>query len=171
MSKKLAVFTIALTIFLAGCLGAVVAAAGAGSALGVGALQKASTGSVALDNVVWSRGKDDSTRLIARGLLTWKPAPGKGPNGSKYLDLTGQSPDDARGVWHIELLDANGKLLTTSRAATITVLEGKTEITMVPRGTAYPFELATESVPWNVLRDTRNTTVRFEVMAPPPIIR
>ena len=169
------VFVIAvLSILCNGCVGLI--AVGAATAAGVG-IQKAvgnpvvalRTGSVILDSVTWSRVPEDSTQLAARGMLTWKKAK-MGPNNTPYLNLdamtalTGVGQQGATGTFQVDLVGPDGKVMQSVSQSKLTVWDGKDPIKMIPADKPFWFDVRTAPVAWNILRDTRNKTLKFVVV-------
>ena len=166
---------VSLLILCNGCLW--LAGTAAGTAAGVG-IQKVvgnpvvalRTGSVVLDSVSWSKASDDSTKMVVQGLMTWKKAR-MGPNNTQYLNvkldagnILGITQQGATGMFQVDLLGADGKVMTSVGQSTLTVWDGKDEISMIPADKPFRFELRTTPVAWNVLRDAKNKTVRFAVV-------
>jgi len=163
-----------LSILCNGCLG--LAAVGVSTAAGIGAgklignpVVALRTGSVVLDSVTWSRVPEDSTKLAARGMLTWKKAK-MGPNNTQYLSLdamtalTGVGQQAATGTFQVDLVGADGKVMQSVGQAMVTVWDGKDPIKMIPADKPFWFDVRTAPVPWNILRDARNKTLKFVVM-------
>jgi hypothetical protein len=162
-----------ISIFCNACLG--LAAVGVATAAGVG-VQKVvgspvvalRTGSVVLDSVTWSRVPEDSTKLAARGMLTWKKAK-MGPNNTPYLSLdaltalTGMGQQAATGMFQVDLVGADGKVMQSVAQSTLTVWDGKDPIKMIPADKAFWFDMRTTPIAWNILRDARSKTIKFVV--------
>ena len=90
------------------------------------------------------------------------------PNNATYLDVSTRSLSDgasaASVVFQIELLDASEKVLMTSNASKVTVFDGGKPIQLIPADKSFAFEALTTSVPWNLLRDSKGTRIRLQVL-------
>ena len=171
MTTRLTVIALAASTLCSGCVQAAINGGTAIVDAGAGAINQGAatlrTGFVLLDSVSWSPARDDSTAFLVRGVLTWKK-PMIGPNNTTYLDLSSQSSlngaSAASGIVQVELIDANEKVLMTSNATKVTVLDGGKPIQLIPADKSFVFEVLTVSVPWNILRDSKSTRIRLQVL-------
>lgn len=164
-----------LAIFSNGCIGLAVPIVAAGAGYGVSKVitnpvVALRTGSVVLDSVNWSKASDDSTKMVVRGLMTWKKAR-MGPNNTPYLNvkldaanILGMTQQGATGMFQVDLIGADGNAMTTVGQSTLTVWDGKDEITMIPADKPFRFDLHTTPVAWNILRDAKSKTIKFVVV-------
>jgi len=174
MRIRLAV--VLLAILSSGCiLPGVIAVAGstaAGVAISKGVsdpIMSLRSGKVVLDSLTWSKAPDDSTKLVVRGVMTWKKAK-MGPQNNPYLNLnpsalTGMTDHAVSGMFQVEFLNADNKVMQTVNKSTLTVWDGKDPVTVLQADKAFRFEMCTTPVAWNVLRDAKSKNLHFIVAA------
>jgi hypothetical protein len=67
-------------------------------------------------------------------------------------------------MFQVDLIGADGKVMTTVGQSTLTVWDGKDEITMIPADKPFRFDLHTAPVAWNILRDAKSKVIKFVVV-------
>jgi hypothetical protein len=175
-SMRIRLAVVLLAVLSSGCiLPGVIAVAGstaAGVAISKGVsdpIMSLRSGKVVLDSLTWSKAPDDSTKLVVRGIMTWKKAK-MGPQNKPYLNLDAISAlstgdHGVSGYFQVDFLDTKDKLMMSATKSKLTVWDGKDAITVLQVDKPFHFEMCTMPVAWNVLRDAKSKNLHFIVAA------